>query len=76
MLEFRGPVQEGVRMSDWLFKGKRVDGDVNIESDKSGNTVKVSGGQFSSKMPTLPREDFPSLPDAGGGVKVRPSFRY
>jgi DNA polymerase-3 subunit beta len=46
------------------------DGDVNIEADKSGNTVKVSGGQFSSKMPTLPREDFPSLPEAGGGVKA------
>ena len=46
------------------------DGDVNIETDKGGNTVKVSGGQFSSKMPTLPREDFPSLPEAGGGVKA------
>jgi len=44
------------------------DGDVNIETDKGGTTVKVSGGQFSSKMPTLPREDFPSLPEAGGGV--------
>ena len=46
------------------------DGDVNIESDKGGNSVKVSGGQFSSKMPTLPREDFPSLPEAGGGIKA------
>jgi DNA polymerase III subunit beta len=46
------------------------DGDVNIETDKGGNTVKVSGGQFSSKMPTLPREDFPTLPEAGGGVKA------
>jgi len=46
------------------------EGDVNIESDKGGNSVKVSGGQFSSKMPTLPREDFPSLPEAGGGVKA------
>ncbi len=46
------------------------DGDVNIETDKGGNSVKVSGGQFSSKMPTLPREDFPSLPEAGGGVKA------
>ena len=45
------------------------DGDVNIETDKNGTSVKVSGGQFSSKMPTLPREDFPSLPEAGGGVK-------
>lgn len=46
------------------------DGDVNIETDKGGTTVKVSGGQFSSKMPTLPREDFPSLPEAGGGAKA------
>ena len=46
------------------------EGDVNIESDKGGNSVKVSGGQFSSKMPTLPREDFPSLPEAGGGIKA------
>jgi DNA polymerase III subunit beta len=46
------------------------EGDVNIETDKGGNSVKVSGGQFSSKMPTLPREDFPSLPEAGGGVKA------
>jgi len=43
---------------------------VNIETDKGGTSVKVSGGQFSSKMPTLPREDFPSLPEAGGGVKA------
>lgn len=46
------------------------DGDVNIETEKGGNTVKVSGGQFSSKMPTLPREDFPTLPEAGGGAKA------
>ena len=43
---------------------------MNIETDKGGTTVKVSGGQFSSKMPTLPREDFPSLPEAGGGAKA------
>jgi DNA polymerase III subunit beta len=46
------------------------DGDVNIETDKGGANVKVSGGQFSSKMPTLPREDFPTLPQAGGGTKA------
>src|SRR5688500_49156 len=45
------------------------DGDVNIETDKGGNTVKVSGGQFRSKMPTLPREDFPRRREAGGGAK-------
>ncbi|MGH9386003.1 MAG: DNA polymerase III subunit beta [Vicinamibacterales bacterium] len=46
------------------------DGDVNIETDKGGSIVKVSGGQFSSKMPTLPREDFPTLPQSGGGAKA------
>ena len=46
------------------------DGDVNIDTDKNGSGVKISGGQFSSRMPTLPREDFPSLPEAGGGVKA------
>jgi DNA polymerase-3 subunit beta len=40
------------------------DGDVNIETDKNG--VKVSGGQFSSRMPTLPREDFPSITEPPG----------
>src|SRR5213075_388376 len=46
------------------------EGDVTISTDKGGSNVKVSGGQFSSKMPTLPREDFPSLPEAGGGAKA------
>jgi DNA polymerase-3 subunit beta len=46
------------------------EGDVTIATDKGGTSVRVSGGQFSSKMPTLPREDFPSLPEAGGGVKA------
>jgi DNA polymerase-3 subunit beta len=44
------------------------EGDVNIETEKSAGSVKVSGGQFSSKMPTLPREDFPTLPQGGGGA--------
>jgi DNA polymerase-3 subunit beta len=42
----------------------------DLEVALGGTTVRVSGGQFSSKMPTLPREDFPSLPEAGGGVKA------
>jgi DNA polymerase-3 subunit beta len=46
------------------------DGDVNIETEKSGNGVKVSGGQFSSRMPTLPKEDFPSLPESSGAAKT------
>ena len=38
--------------------------DVRIEEDKSG--VKVAADRFDSRMQTLPREDFPSLPDGTG----------
>src|ERR671918_511664 len=38
--------------------------DVRIEQDKNG--VKVAADRFDSRMQTLPREDFPSLPDATG----------
>jgi DNA polymerase-3 subunit beta len=46
------------------------DGDVNIETEKGGNGVKVSGGQFSSRMPTLPREDFPTITEPPGTAKA------
>ena len=36
--------------------------DVRIEENKNG--VKVAADRFDSRMQTLPREDFPSLPDA------------
>lgn len=42
------------------------DGDVTIETEKGGTGVKVSGGQFTSRMPTLPREDFPTIIEAPG----------
>ncbi len=42
--------------------------DVRIEEDKNG--VKVAADRFDSRMQTLPREDFPSLPEAAGEVKV------
>ncbi len=38
--------------------------DVRIEEDKNG--VKVAADRFDSRMQTLPREDFPSLPDGTG----------
>jgi DNA polymerase-3 subunit beta len=38
--------------------------DVRIEEDKGG--VKVAADRFDSRMQTLPREDFPTLPDAPG----------
>src|SRR4029079_12045851 len=42
--------------------------DVRIESDKSG--VKVAADRSDSRMQTLPREDFPSLPEATGTVSA------
>jgi DNA polymerase-3 subunit beta len=42
--------------------------DVRIEEDKGG--VKVAADRFDSRMQTLPREDFPTLPDATGSVSV------
>jgi DNA polymerase-3 subunit beta len=38
--------------------------EVRIEEDKAG--VKVAADRFDSRLQTLPREDFPSLPDAPG----------
>ncbi len=46
------------------------DGDVNLETEKGGNGVKVSGGQFSSRMPTLPREDFPTITEPPGANRA------
>ena len=42
--------------------------DVRIETDKTG--VRVAADRFDSHMQTLPREDFPSLPDGAGGAKA------
>src|SRR5438477_10265947 len=38
--------------------------DIRIAEDKSG--VKVAADRFDSRMQTLPREDFPTLPEKGG----------
>jgi DNA polymerase-3 subunit beta len=42
--------------------------DVRIEEDKNG--VKVAADRFDSRMQTLPREDFPTLPDASGKART------
>ncbi|HEX6642840.1 MAG TPA: DNA polymerase III subunit beta, partial [Thermoanaerobaculia bacterium] len=43
--------------------------DVRIEEDKGG--VKVAAERFDSRMATLPREDFPSLPEVtSGGAQI------
>jgi DNA polymerase III subunit beta len=44
------------------------DTDVRIEEDKSG--VKVAADRFDSRMQTLPREDFPTLPDGTGAYSA------
>ena len=41
------------------------DTEIRIEAGDAG-AVKVSAERFDSRMQTLPREDFPTVPDAGG----------
>ena len=38
--------------------------DIRIAEEKGG--VKVAADRFDSRMQTLPREDFPTLPESGG----------
>jgi DNA polymerase-3 subunit beta len=40
--------------------------DIRIAEDKGG--VKVAADRFDSRMQTLPREDFPTLPESGGSA--------
>src|ERR1041384_4392122 len=40
--------------------------DIRVAQDKSG--VKVAADRFDSRMQTLPKEDFPSLPQSGGAA--------
>ena len=42
--------------------------DVRIVKDKNG--VKVAADRFDSRIQTLPREDFPTLPDASGKARA------
>jgi len=42
--------------------------DVRIEEDKNG--VKVAADRFDSRMQTLPREDFPTLPESTGNGRA------
>jgi DNA polymerase-3 subunit beta len=44
------------------------DTDVRVADDKNG--VKLIADRFESRLQTLPREDFPSLPEAKGGAVV------
>src|SRR5215510_5511109 len=38
--------------------------DIRVAEDKGG--VKIAADRFDSRMQTLPREDFPKLPESGG----------
>jgi DNA polymerase-3 subunit beta len=42
--------------------------DVRIEEDRNG--VKVAADRFDSRMQTLPREDFPTLPESTGVINA------
>jgi len=42
------------------------DTDIRIADDKGG--VKIAADRFESRMQTLPREDFPTLPESGGAA--------
>ncbi|HEY6842895.1 MAG TPA: DNA polymerase III subunit beta [Thermoanaerobaculia bacterium] len=42
--------------------------DIRIAEDKGG--VKVAADRFDSRMQTLPREDFPTLPESSGSVSA------
>jgi len=44
--------------------------DVRIQEDKNG--VKVAADKFDSRMQTLPREDFPTLPETTGAGSTLP----
>ena len=44
------------------------DTDIRISDDKNG--VKIAADRFESRMQTLPREDFPTLPEAPGTVSA------
>jgi len=43
--------------------------DIRIAEDKGG--VKVAADRFDSRMQTLPREDFPTLPETSGAVSAQ-----
>jgi DNA polymerase-3 subunit beta len=42
--------------------------DIRIAEEKNG--VKVAADRFDSRMQTLPREDFPTLPESGGAASA------
>ncbi len=61
-----------------LFEIIKALPDTEVRIEQDGTSVKVAADRFESKMQTLPREDFPTLPDAagkGGVVLPRKALR-
>jgi DNA polymerase III subunit beta len=54
-----------------LFEIVRALPETDVRIEEGSGSVKVAADRFDSKMQTLPREDFPTLPEAGGdGVEL------
>jgi DNA polymerase III subunit beta len=49
-----------------LFEIVKALPDTDVRIEQEGTNVKVAADRFESKMQTLPREDFPTLPDSTG----------
>lgn len=49
-----------------LFEIVRALPDTDVRIEQDGGSVKVAADRFESKMQTLPREDFPTLPEPTG----------
>ena len=49
-----------------FFEIVRALPDTDVRIEQQNSTVTVAADRFDSKMQTLPREDFPTVPEAGG----------
>src|ERR1700757_2625408 len=49
-----------------IVKSLPENSDIRIAEDKGG--VKVAADRFDSRMQTLPKDDFPTVPDSAGGT--------
>jgi DNA polymerase-3 subunit beta len=53
-----------------LFEIVKALPDTEVRIEQDGTSVKVAADRFESKMQTLPREDFPTLPEPSGSASV------
>lgn len=54
-----------------LFEIVKALPDTEVRIEQDGTNVKVAADRFDSRMATLPREDFPTLPEAAGTGAVK-----